>query len=83
MAAMDLPAIIRLLTSSHNEVPTKRLLRAHGTTNDDNEERVNIGGLIQAGTSRLDDLATSAKLETYELLVKNLQLGDDFVASLN
>ncbi|KAG6945510.1 hypothetical protein JG688_00016519 [Phytophthora aleatoria] len=78
--AADLPADIPpLLTANHNGDPTKRLLRDYRTTNADNEERVGLAGLIQAGTSKVDDLITSKKLA---YLVSNLQLGDDLVASL-
>ncbi|ETM32340.1 hypothetical protein L914_20236, partial [Phytophthora nicotianae] len=39
-------------------------------------------GLVPAGTSKLDDLVTSATLKTYEFLVKDLKLGDDLVTSV-
>ncbi|KUF92577.1 hypothetical protein AM588_10007825 [Phytophthora nicotianae] len=76
------PTGVRLLTTKQNDVPTKRLLRAYGTTSDDNEERGNVMGLVPAGTSKLDDLVTSATLKTYEFLVKDLKLGDDLVTSV-
>ncbi|KAG3158177.1 hypothetical protein PI126_g7977 [Phytophthora idaei] len=76
--AADLPADIPpLLTANHNGVPTKRLLRDYGTTNADNEERVGLAGLIQAGTSKLgDDLVASLRSSQLEKL-------NEFVTKFN
>ncbi|ETK71967.1 hypothetical protein F442_21299 [Phytophthora nicotianae P10297] len=64
------------VTANHWEVATKE---TNGAARD---ERTTVGGLVQAGKSRVNDLITSAKLQKYKFLVRNLPLGDDFLASL-
>ncbi|KAG6955732.1 hypothetical protein JG688_00011759, partial [Phytophthora aleatoria] len=76
---IDVPARVGFFTAHQTDVPTTRLLRAYGASNEDKEERVGLSGLIQAGTSKIDDLVMSRK---YKSLVKKLQLDDGFVAVL-
>ncbi|KAF1777441.1 hypothetical protein GQ600_17070 [Phytophthora cactorum] len=76
---IDVPARVGFFTANQTDVPTTRLLRAYGASNEDKEERVGLSGLIQAGTSKIDDLVMSRK---YKSLVKKLQLDDGFVAAL-
>ncbi|KAG2810751.1 hypothetical protein PC112_g15920 [Phytophthora cactorum] len=72
-------ARVGFFTAHQTDVPTTRLLRAYGVSNEDKEERVGLSGLVQAGTSKIDDLVMSRK---YKSLVKKLQLDDGFVAVL-
>ncbi|KAF4133172.1 hypothetical protein GN958_ATG17638 [Phytophthora infestans] len=81
IAAADVP-VVGLSTKKPYGVTAKRPTKASAATNTGNEDRGNAANLMQAGTSKLDDLVTSANLETFKFLVNNLQLGDDFVASL-
>ncbi|KAG2998068.1 hypothetical protein PC118_g1491 [Phytophthora cactorum] len=76
---IDVPARVGFFTAHQTDVPTTRLLRAYGVSNEDKEERVGLSGLVQAGTSKIDDLVMSRK---YKSLVKKLQLDDGFVAVL-
>ncbi|ETO68259.1 hypothetical protein F444_14889, partial [Phytophthora nicotianae P1976] len=69
ITAEKLPRDSRFFVIHHDDMPTRRLLRIDGAATDNNEERGYPGGLIHAGTSKVDDLLASAKLKEYEALV--------------
>ncbi|KAG6615993.1 putative secreted RxLR effector protein [Phytophthora cinnamomi] len=87
LVAVDFPVTDHSLASNQDTIPAKRLLRVSETTNQYDEERVDLAGLAKAGASKVTGATSTLSSWLYHnangvQVLRNLQLGDDIAAAL-